>query len=271
MSPILTTGAGKFPAAAGGGADSAAYTNFIARTSGLDATHLAAYKALLDGLTTDGLFNSDGTTSFFDALYVFATADTTTARLNLCGATFNGNPNTLTFTADSGYTAVGGQLFQTSFNPTTASSPKYVQNSAHLSTWNTVNSGTTSVDIVSGSAGENIIFVGGAGGSVYARVNDNPETGGFSISDVRGHMLGNRSSSTARQLYQNASTTLIGGPAATYGSEPSQAPINDTIDMLTTGDHTLAMGSIGLSLNSTQVTNFYGRLHTYMQTIAGVP
>lgn len=265
--PLLTTGAGRFPAAAGGGADSAAYTNFIARTSGLNGAHLAAYKALLDGLTTDGLFNSDGTTSVFDALYIFATADTTTAALNLCGATFNGNPTSLTFTADSGYTATSGQNFQTSFNPSTATSPKYVQNSAHLSVWNLVNSGTTSVDISSGSLGQNLIFLAG---SIYARVNDNPESSGFTASDFRGHIFGNRSSSTARQLYQNASTTLIGGTVATYPSTPSQAPNNADIIGISSGDHTIAMISIGASLNSTQITNFYNRLRTYM-TAVGVP
>lgn len=253
--------------ASGGGADSAAYTNFIARTSGLNAGHLAAYKGLLDGLTTDGLFNSDGTTNFFDALYAFATADTTTAALNLCGAIFNGNPTSLTFTADSGYTAVSGQNFQTGFNPSTATSPKYVQDSAHFSVWNLVNSATTSIDVASGSLGENFVFTGG---SIYARVNDNPESSGFTASDFRGHILGNRSSSTARQLYQNASTTLIGGTAATYPSTPSQAVNNADFAVVSLGDHTAAMASIGAGMNSTQVTNFYNRLRTYM-TAVGVP
>ena len=65
------------------GADSAAYTNFIARTSGLNDTHDDAYKALLNSLTDAGLFASDGTSTVFDVLYIFKTQDATTANLNL--------------------------------------------------------------------------------------------------------------------------------------------------------------------------------------------
>lgn len=252
----------------GGGCSQA--TTFLARTS-LTGSDVTNYTNLICGMVTDGLITGDlsttGCGTLFDVLYIFASVNQTTALLNICGTNFTGNNTGLTFTAYSGFTPVGGQLLQTSFNPTTASpTPNYAQNSAHLSSWNLTNSVTTSVEINAG-LGENIVFVGG---SVYARINDNPETGGFAVSDPRGHMLGNRSSSTARQLYQNASTTLIGGVTATYGSEPSQALINGTLDMLTTGDHTLAMASIGGSLNSTQVTNFYNRLRTYM-TAVGVP
>src|SRR5438105_2736087 len=76
---VPLTGAGKGRPAA----DSAAATNLLARTTGLDAAHIAAYKALLNGLTADGIFNSDGTSNFLDALYIWATQDQTTADLNL--------------------------------------------------------------------------------------------------------------------------------------------------------------------------------------------
>src|SRR5882757_8185192 len=52
-------------------------TSFLARTSGLDAAHTGAYCVLIDGLVTDSVY------SILDGLYVFATADTTTALLNL--------------------------------------------------------------------------------------------------------------------------------------------------------------------------------------------
>jgi hypothetical protein len=49
---------------------------FLARTSGLDTTHKTAYDTLICGLVTDALWSS------LDALYIFATADATTAGLN---------------------------------------------------------------------------------------------------------------------------------------------------------------------------------------------
>lgn len=250
----------------GGGCSQA--TTFLARTS-LTGSDVTNYTNLICGMVTDSLITGDLSTTgcglLFDTLYMYATADTTTAALDICG-NFNGNPTGLTFTAYSGYTATAGQTFQTGFNPSTGS-PNYAQDSAHFSVWNLVNSGTTSIDISAGTAGENIIYVAG---SIFARINDNPESGGFAATDLRGHIFGNRSTSTARQLYQNASTTLIGGVTATYGSTPSQAVNNANINLASLGDHTLAMGSVGASLNSTQVTNFYNRLRTYM-TAVGVP
>lgn len=265
---VPMTGAGKGkPTAAGGGCSQA--TTFLARTSlaGSDATN---YTNLICGMVTDGLITGNlsttGCGSLFDVIYIFATADATNALYNICGSNFTGNSTSLVFTAHLGFTATSGQNFQTSYNPSTATSPTFTQNSAHISEWNLVNSATVSGDI-DGTTGINTVF---ASGNIYARVNDNPETGGFAASDFRGHILGNRNSSTARQLYQNASTTLIGGTPATYGSEPSQAVNNHDINLIGLGDHTLAMASIGASLNSTQVTNFYNRLRTYM-TAVGVP
>jgi hypothetical protein len=255
------------PHSSGGGCSQA--TTFLARTS-LTGSDVTNYTNLICGMVTDGLITGDlsttGCGSLFDVLYILATANATDALKNICGTNFTGNNTGLTFTAYSGFTAVSGQLLQTNFNPSTATSPNYTQNSAHISEWNLVNSGTTSIDATAGT-GENTIF---ASGSINSRVNDNPESSGFSASDFRGHILGNRSSSTARQLYQNASTTLIGGTTATYPSTPSQAVNNTAFSLLSLGDHTGAMASIGASLNSTQVTNFYNRLRTYM-TAVGVP
>lgn len=255
---------------AAGGGDSTAATNFLAQASGLDSTHINAYKALLNGLTTDGLFNSDGTSSYLDVLYIFATQDETNALLNLCSTNFGGiNFTGLTHTPDVGFVGDSSNKILTLFNPTTATTPNYTQNSAHFSQWNltTGDVGAAEIGLISGSGQD---MYASFAGSMCARVNDNPDTGGFSVSDPRGHLLGNRSSSTARQLYQNGSTTLIGGTTATYGSSASQAPNNSSFMAVNGSPRTMAAFSIGGSLNSTQVTNFYNRLRTYM-TVVGVP
>src|SRR5258706_16256620 len=88
----------------GGGPDAglcASAAAFLARTSGLDATHTNAYINLICGLVSDGIFSK------LDALYIFATQDSTTAMLNLISTSFTASTfsGTLTFTTDRGYTA----------------------------------------------------------------------------------------------------------------------------------------------------------------------
>src|SRR4051812_42354 len=88
--PALADGAGRMstgvvmaPAVARGGvANCAASTTFLARTSGLNGTHTNAYNALICGMVADGTWCG----SLFDAIYIFATQDSTTALLNLCAA-----------------------------------------------------------------------------------------------------------------------------------------------------------------------------------------
>src|SRR6266576_6414868 len=120
-----------------------AYLNFIARVTGASAGLKLAYQGFLDGLTTDGLFNSDGTSSYFDALYIFATQNSATALLNLVSSSFTGTVNgSPAFKANQGFTGVSLSTtvyIDTGFNPTTASSPKFTQNSAHLSGWSDSN------------------------------------------------------------------------------------------------------------------------------------
>ena len=77
--------------------------DFLARTTGLDATHTNAYTALINGLVTDGIWDK------LDVFHIYATQDSTTAKLNLVSSSFtataNGSP---TFTADRGFTGVNG-------------------------------------------------------------------------------------------------------------------------------------------------------------------
>jgi hypothetical protein len=58
-------------------------TVFLARTSGLDATHTTAYTDLICGMVTDGIWAKA------DALYIEATQDSTTSRLNIKSTSFS--------------------------------------------------------------------------------------------------------------------------------------------------------------------------------------
>lgn len=75
---------------------------FLARTSGLDATHIAAYKALINGLVADGVWPK------LDALWVDATQDSATAVLNLKSASHTATlEGGISFAADVGFNSFG--------------------------------------------------------------------------------------------------------------------------------------------------------------------
>lgn len=241
-------------------------TTFIARTSGLTVNRKYAYDGLICGLVSDGVW------SLLDVLYIYATVDQTTALLNLPNAIYAGvNASALTFTVDRGYTGSGtnNQFIATGFNPNTAVSPQYTQNSAHLSVWNLTNATSDNHMIVSTNTDPTSgIYPKFSDNNTYARINDASPSGGFTATDARGHVLGNRSSSTARQGYRNAVSIGTYGSVAS-GTVPTFAfgVLGSTTDATT---DQCAMASIGSNLNSTQVTAFYNRLRTYM-TAVNVP
>lgn len=255
---------------ASGSGDSAAYTNFVARTTGLDTTHLAAYKALLDGLTADGLFNSDGTSSYLDVLYIFATQDTTTASLSLINAANNITlVNGPIFTPDLGYAGNGSTASgATFFNPATAGGA-YAQNSAHISVWNLSNISDLSPAISAASSQSPHIYPKyTADSTFYARLNESASPGFGVIADPRGLLLGSRTASNLTTGYRNA---------VSLGTVPdaSAAIPSNNISLFGDGSlnfstYQLAAATIGGGLTGAQVTNLYNRLRAYMTTI-GVP
>ena len=123
-------------------------TQFLARTSGLDSTHIAAYTALIDGLVADGIWAK------IDALYIFATQTSGNALVNLKSSSYLATiSGSLTHTADDGYTMAGGSNYvNTGFNASTAGAG-YQQNNAHMSVWMFNNNGSMggTVGTISGS------------------------------------------------------------------------------------------------------------------------
>jgi hypothetical protein len=258
----------------GGGGGGPTASAFLARTSGLDATHTNAYIALLDGLDTDGL------TSKLDVLHVYATQDSTTALLNLIQNLYNGVAHgSPTFTADRGFTGVDGSTsvyIDTGFNPSTASSPKYVRNSAHVSAWSlrSAVAGSGSSGLIIGAQNSGVqtnIFPRYNDGNQLFRVNGSA-TAGVANADGTGHYLANRSASNAVQGYKNGSSVLTNSDAsvAVFNSNIYVLAQNDTATPATGFGGQVPMASIGSSLSSTDATNFYNRLRTYMTTV-GVP
>ena len=246
----------------------AAAVAFLARTSGLDTTHTNAYTALIDGLVADGVWPK------LDLLHVYATQDSTTALLNLVSTSFNGTAGgSPTFTADRGFTGVnnsGTVQINLNFNPTSGT-PQYTQNSAHLSVWSATNTGQGAQAAIGDHFNQtSAVIPMFTDNQTYMAVN-----GGYITvvsASAQGHFLANRSSSSAQQGYKN------GGSIINNTTSPSGAV--DNMNMYTLGINFAgtffgsnvqnAAVSLGSSLSSTDATNFYNRLRTYM-TAVGVP
>jgi hypothetical protein len=248
---------------------SAEALQFLLRAPGLDSTHVNAYMALIDGLVADGIWAK------LDVLHVYATQNSTTALLNLVSssyaATYVGSP---TFTADRGFTGVSGNngAINTNFNPSTGSHV-FTQNSAHISAWSVIDIGTTSIPFMGGSSGswQAQLHAKFTDNNAYISING-PNAPSYANATRPGHYLANRSNSSSVQGYKNgvsqtssSSNTSVALPnivLVVCGSNNSGA-VFTTVDQA-------AMASIGSSLSSTDVTNFYNRLRTYM-TAVGVP
>lgn len=281
------------PAAAGGGGCTQA-TNFLARVTAasltIDGTHTTAYTNLICGLVTDGIITGSmsgagsGSSACgagsFDGLYIYATNTTggsnaTLAGLNLCGTSFTTAPTGATiaagFTPDRGWFAnnAATDYLETGFNPFTATSPNFTINSSHFAVWNNTNVTDSNAAIGTGnSTSFNHMYVQFSAGNFFSRLNDASASGGYTISNPQGLLIGNRSSSSAVQAYQG-STALSGPSTSTAGSAVNNATMQilrqngagaSTIDQL-------GAASFGGSLSSGQVTSYYSRMKTYMTAV----
>jgi hypothetical protein len=249
---------------------SAEATAFLARTSGLDTTHTNAYVALINGLVADGIWSK------LDMLHVYATQDSTTALLNLVSTSFSGTVyGAPTFTADRGFTGTNGSssvYIDTGFNATTAPSPKFTQNSGHVSAWSVVDVGAignAAIGVIA-SGYQTTLYPKFTDNNAYYRVNSLAT--GTANATPTGHYLARRSTSSSIDGYKNGSLAI------NNSSTTSAAPVNFNFYTLAANNngtaagssHQVAMASIGSSLTATEVTNFYNRLRTYM-TAVGVP
>ena len=265
----IGVGGGTFP----GGAEAQA---FLARTSGLDATHMNAYAALIDSLVADGVWAK------LDALYIFATQNATTSKLNLVSANYTANDYSApTFTVDRGWNSVNGDGFKgidSNFNPSIAVSPKYTNNSAHLSVWNVTGEASSNGSCGSQDMSDNSAYIIAkfGGGATYFRINTvNAGGGSYSAPNTTGHFLGSRTGSATTNGYRNGA--LVGSTDTT----PATGVSGSRVFACGCGRNThpagfigvsnqQAMLSIGAGLTGTEATNFYNRLRTYMTTV-GVP
>lgn len=250
---------------------------FIARTGTINYKHRAAYSDLINGLIADAVWPK------LDLLYVFATQSSTAALLNLVSTNYtplvNGAP---AFVTDRGYTGTDSSasvFLNTQFNPTTAVSPNFVQDAAHISAW-------VETNITSGASGGCVIGSTGAAGvapftqifpkystgvSFYG-INSSPASAGITNASSIGHYIGVRTGANAVFGYKDAVDQSL-------ANTTSAPPINQNFFVLAANAGgvgrvgsaaQVSSVSLGGPLTPTDVTNYHTRLRTYM-TAVGAP
>ena len=243
---------------------------FLARTSGLDATHIAAYTALGNSLDAHHLVCK------LDMLHIYATQDSTTALLNFVQNAYNGVAHgTPAFTADRGFLGIDNSAtvyISTGFTPSTAVSPKFQFTNAHLSAWS-LTSGATAQAII-GSTDATFLE------AVIPRFTDNqtyfavnsPYPGTLPAStDGTGHFLGERIDNFVLNGYKNGSSILSATSTSVHllTVEIVVLGLNQN-GTIFGGGARVAQASIGAYFTPAEEALFYGDLRAYM-TAVGVP
>jgi hypothetical protein len=251
-------------------------TTFLARTSGLNATHTNAYTTLICGMVTDGTWCG----SLFDAFYIFATQDSTTALLNLCSASFNLTANgSPTFTADAGFTGVDASstvYLDTASN--FSAYPNYTLNAAHISAWSFTNAASSAgggnmMGGIANAIGTSSFDAKYSDGNAYCAINDNNGDPGSANANATGWYVCDRSDSTHSTLYRNA--TSFSTPNQTSSAVPTVhstilAVFYDSAGTPISGTGLqVPMASIGGHLTAANVTSVYSRLCTFLTTVHG--
>lgn len=226
-----------------------------------------ARQTLIDNLISS--LKSTGLWTKLDFLHVIAAHDAQAGRLNWIApaGTACAVNGTLTFTVDRGYVGDGTTGYLDT-GLTQSGLTQYQQDNCHLGMWiaNEVQSGqvalgtiTTLRTTLNPRSGSNV---------QGSRLNCSTQTT-FAMSVSKGHSLISRAASTGYDAYKNA--TLLGSPV-----QVSTARVAETILYLRSqatfnGNHQVAAGHGGATLNATEATNLYNALNTYMTAVGAAP
>ena len=199
-----------------------------------------------------------------DAFYMFAAEVATAATVNWkAPGTYNAVAiNGPTFEYDRGFIGGGTSYLDSVFNPTTAPSPKFTQNSASFFGFS-----LTSAEIVAGmlgNASNTIFLMPRYTGLALWQIH----SGGWiqpASADGSGLWSGNRSSSTATELYRNGA--LFGSGAATSAAMASESN-KFLFRQAQYWPGQLAAGGFGQSLTLAENTALFNAIAAYRAGIA---
>jgi hypothetical protein len=222
-------------------------------------------KGYVDTLIT-GL-KSDGVWTKLDRLWLFAAENVQQALTDIVADVSATNVNSATFTANRGYTGNGSNMYiNSNFNPTTATSPKYVQNSACMFGWSNT-SGTESHAFYGDDGFDFVNSLGITGANLSWQINS-AYTRQSTALGATGLYLMNRTGSLVSVVDVN------GTQYDTQTTVSSAAVSNSHLTILRAGgDYSTKQASclgFGGGLTTGDRTNVNSRLRTYMTSV-GVP
>jgi len=230
------------PTTSGGGGCSQA-TAYLARVSGYDGAHITAATNTICALVTDGVWN------MWDGLYFLATDTEANAEVNLKSSSFtlvkHGSP---TFVANSGSTGIDANpstaYYDTQFNPATASTPQFVQNSATLMAWSmtsvqsTVQGWILGAETSVGASSSELEIWSSAGNDTF---DVNVALGSSVVftpaGTASGSWIATRTGASLTKAYHNGTTLTLTNP-----TQASLAPINANFFVLATNAGSVIAG-----------------------------
>jgi hypothetical protein len=244
-----------------------ATTYFAGMSVQPDDTRKTALAALIDGLKTDGVWIK------LDWLAICAAHDEQAGRVNaITPAQVMTVGSAPTFTTDRGFTGNGSsQYLDSGFNPTTASSPKYVRDSASMGVWCGSN-----VDAATQSDIGNSQSTIKSRTSSSVRVLPNQSTAltiAMGSATSIGHAAFSRTGASAGSVYKNgasigtfsnASSALINAPFLVCARN------NSTTGTVTPAEYsTRRIQAVhwGQQLSDAETLAMYNRLATYMTAV----
>lgn len=224
-------------------------------------------KELIDTLV--GSLKTAGVWSKLDALYVMAAADEQAAQRNWVADQYNLTPvNAPTFTPDVGYQGNGtNQKLTTGFNAATATTPKFVQDSAHAAIW-------SATDLANGAGSSNDFGQVGSTVSYISRSNSTPGLArirpntGSTVNGSSGGYIGligwSRNASNEWKAYRN-------GVATATGTTVSAALPSSAFEFLASfggyGVNQLSLGCFGGELSDAEFDALYDAVAAYLDVV----
>lgn len=225
-----------------------------------------ARKQMVDNLII-GL-KADGVWSKLDRLWLFAAEGSIAALTDIVGRTLATAINSPTFTVDQGFigqdSPIPTKYINSNFAPNTGTAR--TQNSGHMSIWVTVYtppSGTGGID-AGASANSFDLLATNRSGQSYAVLNDGNVQ--FTMpANLTGFWITNRTGSTVNNGYvNNVLQNSIGTASGILNSDNIYVLCYDAGGPNLGAPDTIGSLSLGGGLTSTDLTNFFNRLSTYM-------
>jgi hypothetical protein len=212
-----------------------------------------------NALLTTGLFGD------LDVLQIRAAEDAQSACLNWVANQYNASPiASPAFTADRGFVGDGSNSYvDTGFNPATAVSPKFTQDSASYGLWNLTNQTSSSPQGQFNVTGTTL-NVRNASDQVVGRINEATNTTyATGMTDARGLVSINRSGPSSTQGFKSG---LLVGSGVGASSPVLNADFTDGW-AVTFNTYQFAAVFIGRSLSADKQAALYTILANYMAAV----